>query len=196
MVTNYLLQGRRYSRSQVLAVLLVTTGIVLATLSAPPKPSKRDQTQLNAASAASGFDWVFLLGIGLLTGALVLSALMGIWQEKTYKLHGDAWQEGLFYSVSLPSWSIVSARVSSLWSLHRGSRREEGGRSKMTALPGQQDLLVIPYLSSGRGWRSRFDLELISVRLAVPFFLREGRLLSSRKGESGARAMSETSHPS
>lgn len=112
MVTNYLLQGRRYSRSQVLAVLLVTTGIVLATLSAPPKQSKRDQTHLNPTSAAPGFDWVFLVGIGLLTGALVLSALMGIWQEKTYKLHGDAWQEGLFYSVSLPFRSIVSARIS------------------------------------------------------------------------------------
>jgi UDP-xylose/UDP-N-acetylglucosamine transporter B4 len=105
MVTNYLLQGRRYRPSQVVAVILVTAGIVLATLSAPPKGAPRTPSAAAAdarTEALQGrFDWIYATGIAILTAALVLSALMGIWQEKTYRLYGDVWQEGLFYSVSL-----------------------------------------------------------------------------------------------
>lgn len=106
MATNYLLQGRRYRPSQVLAVVLITAGIVLSTLSAPPKGAPKTPSA-KAADARTealggGFDWVYATGIAILTAALVLSALMGIWQEKTYRLHGDVWQEGLFYSVRLP----------------------------------------------------------------------------------------------
>ena len=116
MATNYLLENRRYRPSQIAAVLLVTSGIVLATLSAPPKDAPRTPSaraaDRRAEALGGGFDWVYAGGIGILTAALVLSALMGIWQEKTYRLHGDVWQEGLFYSVSIGSTTQTSGFAS------------------------------------------------------------------------------------
>lgn len=42
-----------------------------------------------------------MVGILLLTGALLLSARMGIYQETLYKVHGKHPEESLYYSVSL-----------------------------------------------------------------------------------------------
>jgi UDP-xylose/UDP-N-acetylglucosamine transporter B4 len=41
----------------------------------------------------------YLIGIGLLSGALVVAAFLGLWQEETYRQYGAAWREALFYSV-------------------------------------------------------------------------------------------------
>lgn len=38
----------------------------------------------------------------MLSIALVLSSVLGLFQEETYKRYGKAWQEGLFYSVCRP----------------------------------------------------------------------------------------------
>lgn len=93
-----------------LSVVLITLGITLATLSAPPKPGStpRSPPTDTAQAASSGpapaglsDGTQYALGIALLTIALVISALMGLWQEGTYKRYGAVWQEGLFYSVSM-----------------------------------------------------------------------------------------------
>ena len=88
--------------------MLITLGITLATLSAPPKPGSTPRSPTGTAQAASpdmapaqlSDGTQYALGIALLTVALVISALMGLWQEGTYKRYGAVWQEGLFYSVS------------------------------------------------------------------------------------------------
>lgn len=46
------------------------------------------------------FFW-WIIGIFLLTGALLLSAGMGIFQEQLYKNHGKHPEEALYYTVSI-----------------------------------------------------------------------------------------------
>lgn len=46
------------------------------------------------------FFW-WIIGIILLTSALLLSARMGIFQEQLYKNHGKHPEEALYYTVSL-----------------------------------------------------------------------------------------------
>jgi len=41
----------------------------------------------------------YVIGITLLSIALVLSSFMGLFQEMTYVKYGSNWREGLFYTV-------------------------------------------------------------------------------------------------
>lgn len=41
----------------------------------------------------------YLAGIAILAGALFLSALLGLYQEHTYRMYGKQWKEALFYGV-------------------------------------------------------------------------------------------------
>ncbi|GHJ88242.1 hypothetical protein NliqN6_4644 [Naganishia liquefaciens] len=112
MLMGWLVGGKRYGKWQVLSVVLITLGITLATLSAPHKPGSTppaptDTTHATTSDTASirlSDGTQYALGIALLTVALVISSLMGLWQEGTYKRYGAVWQEGLFYShaLSLP----------------------------------------------------------------------------------------------
>ncbi|ODO06968.1 hypothetical protein I350_04331 [Cryptococcus amylolentus CBS 6273] len=122
MMTGYLVGKRRYSAGQVFAGILITAGIILATLSKPkPPPIMRIQDDgLSTSSSApipkvddtTGRSWIsadheYFLGIVILAGALVLSALLGLYQEQTYKVYGRQWKEALFYGhfLSIPLFS-------------------------------------------------------------------------------------------
>jgi UDP-xylose/UDP-N-acetylglucosamine transporter B4 len=94
-----------------LSVMLVTVGIIVATASAPPKPKgKPPSIQRQSATTASTNAWgladntQYVIGVAILSLALVISAFMGLFQEKTYSKYGRGgavWQESIFYSVSL-----------------------------------------------------------------------------------------------
>lgn len=43
----------------------------------------------------------YLAGIAILAAALFLSALLGLYQEHTYRMYGKQWKEALFYGVGL-----------------------------------------------------------------------------------------------
>lgn len=80
---------------------MITVGIVLATLSAPSRRSAAVTT--SATAPTSERSWApteYAAGIAVLMLALLLSSLLGLFQEETYRRYGKAWQEGLFYSVS------------------------------------------------------------------------------------------------
>lgn len=100
MAAKYLIQGRRYSRLQVLSVLLVSAGIIVSTFSSPPRNTKPSASA--TSSAAPTFDLHYMAGIAILTLALAISAVLGLYQETTFAQYssGDVWKEGLFYSVS------------------------------------------------------------------------------------------------
>ncbi|RYP73755.1 hypothetical protein DL771_003468 [Monosporascus sp. 5C6A] len=70
------LYGRKYSRIQIVAVILLTVGVITAACT----------------------------GLAILFIAQVLSAVMGLYTEDTYKKYGPCWEENLFYShlLSLP----------------------------------------------------------------------------------------------
>ncbi|KAF9355627.1 golgi uridine diphosphate-N- acetylglucosamine transporter [Mortierella sp. AD094] len=96
MVLGMILMKKRYSKPQMFSVLIVTVGVIIATTSAkantPQKSSssKSHQDDVNPGDYAIG---VFMLSI-----ALIVSSLMGLLQESTYKTYGSEWREGLFYS--------------------------------------------------------------------------------------------------
>ncbi|KAJ9097844.1 hypothetical protein QFC19_006634 [Naganishia cerealis] len=99
MAMGWAVGKKRYSVGQVLSVLLITIGITLATLSSSTRSSAGHDKSAPTAPRISEAKQ-YALGIALLAGALVVSALMGLWQERTYALYGAVWEEGLFYSAS------------------------------------------------------------------------------------------------
>jgi len=96
MILGMILMKKRYSASQIFAVVVVTIGVIYATTSA--KASSGSSSSKPASEAVSSGDYA--IGILMLTIALIVSSLMGLLQESTYQTYGAEWREGLFYSVS------------------------------------------------------------------------------------------------
>ncbi|KAK3363037.1 UAA transporter family-domain-containing protein [Lasiosphaeria hispida] len=90
------LWGKRYSRIQITAVLLLTVGVITAAWSDA-------QTKTSASEEPRGSP-SFATGLVILFVAQVLSAIMGLYTEETYRIYGPQWKENLFYShlLSLP----------------------------------------------------------------------------------------------
>lgn len=91
------LYGKRYSRIQIVAVLLLTVGVVTAAWSdSQSKGTSTSNSQENVPK--------FSTGLAVLLIAQILSAIMGLYTEETYRIYGAHWKENLFYShlLSLP----------------------------------------------------------------------------------------------
>jgi solute carrier family 35 (UDP-xylose/UDP-N-acetylglucosamine transporter), member B4 len=100
MVVGFL-AGKRYTKVQVLAVAFLFFGVVQAAVA--DAQSKGAQISFVQAESASQSD--FLTGFGFLFLAMLLSAIMGVYTDRTYAKYGrDHWSENLFYShtLSLP----------------------------------------------------------------------------------------------
>ncbi|MCJ1313865.1 golgi uridine diphosphate-N- acetylglucosamine transporter [Agyrium rufum] len=89
--------GKRYSRYQVLAVAILTIGVILAAMS---DAQVKGKTKSGGTSSTASF----LTGLSILFVAQVLSAIMGLYTQATYARYGPHWRENLFYShfLSLP----------------------------------------------------------------------------------------------
>lgn len=108
--------GRRYTVRQVLAVALLFIGVVQAAAADALQKGKSLTLSAEGASATSS-----MVGFGLLFLALMLSAVMGVFTDRTYAKYGrEHWMENLFYShtLSLPVfllyWNDVKAQAQSL----------------------------------------------------------------------------------
>ncbi|KAH8093760.1 UAA transporter [Cristinia sonorae] len=104
LIFGRLFLNKRYTLSQIASVLLVTIGVVLATLSRPAPPIS--QTTPDDATD-------YTIGISMLTLSLLLTGVLGMLQEITYKKYGPHWKEGLFYthSLSLPVFLFLVPHV-------------------------------------------------------------------------------------
>ncbi|RDB17819.1 UDP-N-acetylglucosamine transporter YEA4 [Hypsizygus marmoreus] len=92
---------KRYSLMQIMSVILVTAGVILATLSKPkPLTSSSAKTPLQSSEDLRKY----MIGVTMLVVSLFLTGLLGLLQEKTYKKYGPCWKEGVFYThcLSLP----------------------------------------------------------------------------------------------
>lgn len=101
-------------------MLLVTAGVISSTLSSSSSSSSFSDDKGEASSN-------YITGVLLLFLALVLTGLMGLWQERTFRDYGNQnWRESLFYShlLSLPMFAlrgrklaheIVEANATPLW---------------------------------------------------------------------------------
>ncbi|XP_008299696.1 UDP-xylose and UDP-N-acetylglucosamine transporter [Stegastes partitus] len=99
MILGIIILKKRYSASKYLSIALVSAGIFICTI--------MSAKQVNVSSEGSddqGFyafmHW--LIGIAMLTFALLMSARMGIFQETLYKQYGKHSKEALFYNHCLP----------------------------------------------------------------------------------------------
>ncbi|KAI1304733.1 hypothetical protein F5Y03DRAFT_384638 [Xylaria venustula] len=92
------LYGKRYSRIQVTAVVLLTIGVITAAWSdaQTKQPAAESSHEVSAPS--------FGTGLAILFVAQAFSAVMGLYTEETYRQYGPQWKENLFYShlLSLP----------------------------------------------------------------------------------------------
>jgi len=107
MVMGWLLQRKRYHPRQIFAVLVVTAGVVLTTLSAVTPSTKNMKT----AQFVSPTDTrLYMTGIFILSVALLFSSILGIVQDLTYAAYrkrvahqpkeqpqSEPWQESMFY---------------------------------------------------------------------------------------------------
>lgn len=87
--------GKRFSRVQVFAVTLLTIGVIIAAYS--------DAQSKKTVGTTQGIP-AFSTGLAILFIAQILSAVMGLYTEETYREYGPHWKENLFYShlLSLP----------------------------------------------------------------------------------------------
>ncbi|KAK6532920.1 golgi uridine diphosphate-N- acetylglucosamine transporter [Arthrobotrys megalospora] len=85
--------GKRFSKIQILSVLILTGGIILSAMSNAKSMGESEQSLPR-----------FLTGLSILFVSQILAALMGVYIENTYAKYGSNWREGLFYThaLSLP----------------------------------------------------------------------------------------------
>lgn len=144
MIMGWLLRGKRYSLAQVFSVILVTLGVIVATLSTSTSHSHAIETEAETDVSR------YAAGICLLLLALVLSALMGIWQELTFSRYGsDNWQESIFYShlLSLPLLGLRGKDLQREWDMARSSSPMHYPLLPNTTLPSMYPLLALNVLT-------------------------------------------------
>ncbi|KAJ7644350.1 UAA transporter [Roridomyces roridus] len=99
MIFGFVLAGRRYTIMQVVSVIIVSAGVILATLARPTSAPKKQSAVMTEDDVHT-----YTIGISMLVTSLVLSGFLGLLQERTYKKYGPCWKEGVFYThfLSLP----------------------------------------------------------------------------------------------
>jgi UDP-xylose/UDP-N-acetylglucosamine transporter B4 len=78
-----------------LAIMLVTAGVTLVTL------SKSSGSTSSAKTLTAEETTKYFIGIGMMSISLFCTGLLGLLQERTYTKYGPCWREGVFYTVSL-----------------------------------------------------------------------------------------------
>lgn len=94
LVLGVIILKRRYTLSKYISVILVSVGICACTLASA---RAHDHLGTNEYSLFN-----FVIGVGILTLSLFLTARMGIYQETIYKQYGKHPKESLFYNHALP----------------------------------------------------------------------------------------------
>ncbi|KAJ8374171.1 hypothetical protein SKAU_G00047510 [Synaphobranchus kaupii] len=99
MILGIIILKKRYTRSKYISIVFVSLGICICTIMSAKQVNVGQETTEEQGLYAF-LRW--LLGIGMLTVALLLSARMGIFQETLYKQYGKHSKEALFYNHCLP----------------------------------------------------------------------------------------------
>lgn len=103
MTVGYLFNGKSYSRVQILAVFMLTLGVVGAAIA--DAAAKGKSLGMTSAGDSSNNLTTSIVGFTILALAMVLAAFQGIYADRLYETHGRGhWKEALFYShvLSLP----------------------------------------------------------------------------------------------
>uniref|UniRef100_A0A3B3UWB9 Solute carrier family 35 member B4 n=1 Tax=Poecilia latipinna TaxID=48699 RepID=A0A3B3UWB9_9TELE len=99
MILGIIILKKRYSASKYLSIVLVSTGIFICTIMS----AKQVVSPLDGSKEQGLYAFMYwLIGIAMLTFALLMSARMGIFQETLYQQYGKHSKEALFYNHCLP----------------------------------------------------------------------------------------------
>jgi len=103
MILGRYLLHRKYTSTQVLAVLLVSVGVSIASIS----------TSSSSNTSSLDFSTTYLYGILMLIASLFATAILGVLQERTYRAYGPCWREGVFYThlLSLPIFVFLRSDI-------------------------------------------------------------------------------------
>ncbi len=123
------LWGKRYTRKQVFATLILTIGVTLATFassSSSSSSSSSNSTTITSNENQNQNDsdkiieedafkemFKFYCGIATLSIAGILMSIMALFVEKTYAIYGKHWRENLFFQhfLSLPFFLFISKNI-------------------------------------------------------------------------------------
>ncbi|KAJ2752864.1 hypothetical protein GGI19_003537 [Coemansia pectinata] len=110
MMCGYFVAAKRYPAQQVVAVLMVSAGVVIATLASITNDAPADNGSVLWFGVHES-----VIGIALLTLGVVLAAMLGLYQEFTYRTYGKHWKEGLFYNhaLALPMFLLFRGDIAS-----------------------------------------------------------------------------------
>lgn len=116
MVIGWLIAKKTYNKIQISSAVLLTIGAIITTLYKDHNIfEKRDEGSEEAVGllAILSHDVLFFIGIGVLLFAAILMALLGLYNEETYKRYGKHWQENVFYShlFGLPIFLFMLPRI-------------------------------------------------------------------------------------
>ncbi|KAI6216010.1 hypothetical protein M3Y94_00452900 [Aphelenchoides besseyi] len=118
LVMSRVILGREYTSKKYWSVAAISVGIIMCTL-ATAQTEKGTGKEITLEEANKHFrEWV--IGITMLTVALVASSALALMQEKLYREHGKHPREAMFYTVSQKERS-VTFRFSSTSYLYRCS---------------------------------------------------------------------------
>uniref|UniRef100_A0ABM5GLQ0 Solute carrier family 35 member B4 n=1 Tax=Pogona vitticeps TaxID=103695 RepID=A0ABM5GLQ0_9SAUR len=101
MALGIIILKKRYTVYKYTSIALVSLGIFTCTFMSAKEVSSMRSTSERGEESISAFLW-WLLGLGALTFALLMSARMGIFQETLYQKFGKHSKEALFYNHALP----------------------------------------------------------------------------------------------
>lgn len=115
MIVGYLFNSKRYSPGQIIAVVMLTLGVVTAALTdahvkGQPLEIGGEGNDIKFTNALAGFT--------ILALAMILSAFQGIYADRLYEKYGrNHWKEALFYShtLSLPLFIPTYAHLLAQW---------------------------------------------------------------------------------
>jgi len=94
MLFGYFFLKKLYTPLQITSVSLVSMGVILTTFSRPSNPTKWSSADLQQ----------YAIGVSMLAVSSLLTGVLGMLQEQTYRKYGPCWREGVFYThfLSLP----------------------------------------------------------------------------------------------
>ncbi|KAL3494185.1 UAA transporter [Aspergillus germanicus] len=114
MVVGYIYSGKRYSQGQILAVTLLTFGVVTSAMADAQAKGQSIQIGIDKDSSISQT----VTGFAILALAMILSAFQGIYADRLYETYGrNHWKEALFYShmLSLPLFLPTFPQIWGQW---------------------------------------------------------------------------------
>jgi UDP-xylose/UDP-N-acetylglucosamine transporter B4 len=92
MLLGWLIYARQYTTRQILAVALLTLGVVVSTAAGRNSHPSSNETDTSGR---------FMIGVALMVLAQFIASFMGLSLERAFRNHGAPWQESLFWTVCL-----------------------------------------------------------------------------------------------